>query len=118
MHQVQQSCDSYELNINIKETKRVINQSSENLRLKSKYHSLLMGELLSNISLFVGQLYADKSLALRARDLFCFTTYLQTVIYCSTIHSFLIKDALSLNIYSQVGLVIHNGQVFESCLVW
>ena len=61
-----------------------------------------MGELLSNISLFVGQLYADKSLALRARDLFCFTTYLQTVIYCSTIHSFLIKDALSLNIYSQL----------------
>ena len=31
---------------------------------------------------------------------------------------FLIKDALSLNINNQVGLVIHNGQVFESCLVW
>ena len=43
-------------------------------------------ELLSNISLFVGQLYADKSLALRARDLLCFTTDLQTVIYYSTIH--------------------------------
>ena len=33
LHQVQQSCDSYDLNISIKETKRVINQSSENLRL-------------------------------------------------------------------------------------
>ena len=63
MHQVQQSCDSYDLNISIKETKRVIN---------SLY--LLMSELLSNISLFVGQLYADKSLALRALDLLCFTT--------------------------------------------
>ena len=40
-----------------------------------------MCELLSNISLFVGQLYADKSLALHARDLLCFTTDLQTVIY-------------------------------------
>ena len=36
--------------------------------------STLVCELLSNISLFVGQLYADKSLALRARDLLCFTT--------------------------------------------
>ena len=45
-----------------------------------------MRELLSNISLFVGQLYADKSLALCARDLLCFTTELQPVIYYSTIH--------------------------------
>ena len=29
-----------------------------------------------------------------------------------------IKDARFLNINNQVGLVIHNGQVFESCLVW
>ena len=43
-------------------------------------------ELLSNNSLFVGQLYEDKSLALRARDLIFFTTDLQTVNYCSTIH--------------------------------
>ena len=35
-------------------------------------------ELLSNNSLFVGQLYEDKSLALRARDLIFFTTDLQT----------------------------------------
>ena len=38
-------------------------------------------ELLSNNSLLVGQLYEDKSLALRARDLIFFTTYLQTVNY-------------------------------------
>ena len=37
-----------------------------------------MRELLSNNSLFVGQLYKDKSLTLRARDLI-FTTDLQTV---------------------------------------
>ena len=34
-------------------------------------------ELLSNNSLFVGQLYEDKSLALRTRDLIFFTTDLQ-----------------------------------------
>ena len=38
-----------------------------------------MRELLSNISQFVGQLYEDKSLALRARDLISFTTDFQTV---------------------------------------
>ena len=38
-------------------------------------------ELLSNNSLFVGQLYEDKSLVLRARDLIFFTTDLQTVNY-------------------------------------
>ena len=38
-----------------------------------------MQELLSNNLLFVGQLYEDKSLALRARDLIFFTTNLQTV---------------------------------------
>ena len=36
-----------------------------------------MRELLSNNSLFVGQLYEDKSLTLRARDLIFFTTDLQ-----------------------------------------
>ena len=43
--------------------------------------SVLVRELLSNISLFVGQLYADG-----ARDLICFTTDLQIVIYYSTNH--------------------------------
>ena len=45
-----------------------------------------MRELLSNNSLFVGQLYKEKSLALHARDLIFFTTDLQTVNYYSTIH--------------------------------
>ena len=38
-----------------------------------------MGELYGNNSLFVGQLYKDKSLALWACDLIFFTTELQTV---------------------------------------
>ena len=46
----------------------------------------LVRELLSNNSLFVSQLYEDKSLALQARDLIFFTTDLQTVNYYSTIH--------------------------------
>ena len=45
-----------------------------------------MRELLSNNSLFVGQLYEDKSLALHARDLVFFKTDLQTVNYYSTVH--------------------------------
>ena len=40
-----------------------------------------MRELLSNSSLFVCQLYEDKSLVLCARDLILFTTDLQTVNY-------------------------------------
>ena len=36
-------------------------------------------ELFSNNSLFVGKLYKDKSIALRARDFVYFTTELQTV---------------------------------------
>ena len=46
----------------------------------------LVRELLCNNSLFVGQLYKDKSLALRARDLIFFTTDLQTVNFYTTIH--------------------------------
>ena len=45
---------------------------------KNRNVSALVRELLSSNSLFVGQLYDDKSLALRARD-FIFTTDLQTV---------------------------------------
>ena len=44
-----------------------------------------MRELLCNNSLFVGQLYEDKSLALRARDLIFFTTDLQTMNYYTKI---------------------------------
>ena len=38
----------------------------------NRNRSALVRELLSNNSLFVGQLYEDKSLALRARDLIFF----------------------------------------------
>ena len=57
-----------------------------------------MRELLSNNSLFVGQLYDDNSLALRARDLIFFTTDLQTVNYYSTI--FTAGADLFLNYYT------------------
>ena len=52
----------------------------------NRNRSALVRELLCNSSLFVGQLYEDKSLALRARDLIFFTTDLQTVNYYTTIH--------------------------------
>ena len=46
----------------------------------NRRRSALVRELLCNNSLTVGQLYEDKLLALRARDLIFFTTDLQTVI--------------------------------------
>ena len=46
----------------------------------------LVRVLLSNNSLFVGHLWADKSLVLHACGSFSFTTDLQTVNYYSTIH--------------------------------
>ena len=52
----------------------------------NRNRSALVRELLCNNSLFVGQLYEDKSLALRARDFIFFTTDLQTVNYYTTIH--------------------------------
>ena len=52
----------------------------------NRNRSALVRELLCIHSLFVGQLYEDKSLALRARDLIFFTTDLQTVNYYTTIH--------------------------------
>ena len=52
----------------------------------NRNRSALVRELFCNNSLFVGQLYEDKSLALRARGLTIFTTDLQTVNYCTTIH--------------------------------
>ena len=52
----------------------------------NRNRSVAVRKLLSNNSLFVGQLYEDKSRALRARDLIFFTTDLQTVNYYSTIH--------------------------------
>ena len=54
----------------------------------NRNRSALLRELLSNNSLFVGQLYEDKSLVLCAHDLIFFTTELQTVIFYSTMHCF------------------------------
>ena len=48
---------------------------------KNRNRSAIMRELLSNNSLFAGQLYEDKSLTLCPRDLIFFTTDLQTVNY-------------------------------------
>ena len=45
----------------------------------NRNRSALVRELLSNNLLFVGQLYDDKSLAPRARDLIFLTTDIQTV---------------------------------------
>ena len=52
----------------------------------NRNRSALVREFLSNTSLFVGQLYEDKSLELRALDLIFFTSDIQTVNYYSTIH--------------------------------
>ena len=49
---------------------------------KNRKRSALVRELLSNNALCVSQLYA----ALRARDLICFNTDLQTVNYYTTTH--------------------------------
>ena len=51
----------------------------------NRNRSALVHLLLSNNSLFVGQLYEDKPFALCTRDII-FTTDLQTVNYYSTIH--------------------------------
>ena len=52
----------------------------------NRNRSALLRELLSNNSLFVGQLYKDKSLVLCAHDLIFITNDLQTVNYYSAIH--------------------------------
>ena len=46
----------------------------------NRNRSAVVRELLCNKSLFVGQLYEDRSLALRAGDLISFTTDLQTLL--------------------------------------
>ena len=56
------------------------------LCVKKRNRSALLRELLSNNSLFVGQLYEYKSLVLCAHDLIFFTTELQTVNHYSTTH--------------------------------
>ena len=61
------------------------NMFSSFIVCSNRNRSTIVRELLSNNSLFVGQLYDDISLALRARDLIFFTTDLQTVNNYSTI---------------------------------
>ena len=61
------------------------NMFSSFIVCSNRNRSALVLELLSNNSLFVCQLYDDKSFVLRARDLIFFTTDLQTVNYCPTI---------------------------------
>ena len=68
--------------------------------LESKYRSAPVCELLSNNSLFVGQLYEDKSLALRTRDLIFFTTDLQTQQFTASANLFL--KSLSLSLYNNM----------------
>ena len=51
----------------------------------NRNRSAIVRDLLCNNSLFVGQLYEDKLLALRARDLIFSTTDLRTVNYYTTI---------------------------------
>ena len=62
------------------------NLFSSFIKSSNRNRLALMRELLCNNSLFVGQLYEDKSRALRARDLIFFTTDIQTVNYYTTIH--------------------------------
>ena len=61
-------------------------ESWKKLKTLNVSSSFRVRELLSNNSLFVGQLNDDKSLALRAIDLIFFTTDLQTVNFYATIH--------------------------------
>ena len=66
-------------------------ESWKKLKIKNVFRRLLcvrieIDQLLCNNSLFVGQLYEDKPLALGTRDLIFFTTDLQTVNYYTTIH--------------------------------
>ena len=54
--------------------------------LFKRNRSALVHDLLSYNSLFLGELYADKSLSQQAHNLIFFTTDLQTLNYYSTNH--------------------------------
>ena len=56
---------------------KISNLFSSFIVSSNRNRSALLRELLCNNSLFVGQFYEDKSLALRARDLIFFTNDLQ-----------------------------------------
>ena len=51
---------------------------------KNRNRSAILRELLTNNSLFVGQLYEDKSLGLRSRDLIFFTTDLSELLLANS----------------------------------
>ena len=65
---------------------KTLNLISSFIMSSNRNRSALVRELLCNISLFGGQLYEDKSLALHVLDLIFFSTDLQTVNYYKTIH--------------------------------
>ena len=65
---------------------KTLNVVSSFIVCSNRNRSAIVRDLLSNYSLFISQLYEDKSLALRAHDLIFFTTDLQTVNYCSINH--------------------------------
>ena len=75
---------------------KTLNVVSSFIICSNRKRSALVREMLSNNSLCVGQLYEDKSLALRACDLIFlralnlifFKTDLQTVNYYSTSHCY------------------------------
>ena len=71
-----------------------------------------MCDLLSNNSLFVGKLYEDKSLSLRARDLIFFTTDLQLVNYYSTIHDLFLKQMTIFTAKLSTGSTQEYGQIW------
>ena len=62
------------------------NMFSSLIVCKNGNRSALECELPSNNSMFVGQVYEDKLLTQRARDLIFVTTDIQTVNYYTTIH--------------------------------
>ena len=65
--------------------RKTSNPFSSFIVCSNRNRSALVRELLSNNSLFVGQLYDDKSLAMRARDLIFLATDIQTVNYYTTL---------------------------------
>ena len=80
----------------------------------NRNRSALVRDLLCNNSLIVCQLYEDKSLALRARDLIFLTTDLQTVVMflCQVFECcFNLTPSCKMN-----SPIISNGRVFNSIL--
>ena len=69
---------------NLEEAEKLQNGFTSFILCSNRNRSALVHELLSNNSVFVYQLYEDKSLSLHAHDLI-FTSDLKTVNYYSTI---------------------------------